>query len=160
MDTNTTYALNSGTIKLYTYNREDAFSKNKRIRCVVGDIYHKLDDFSETVKWIFDIIPFEGKTIADVLGEYVEKFGEDSFIMFQAGSLHSVPIEVSAVVSTIGYALKVGFCHILFNRCMPSSYSVPDLCVYENAKVKSWIGDNIGDGKIIKSVVHPDNNDD
>ena len=158
MDTISTYELESGKIKVRTYTREDLTS-GKRIRGVIKDIYTNLENFNEPIIWIDDVTPVKGKTITDVLNEYTEKYGEESFIMCQAGYVtsdkHSGLIEeYTTFISTmVSFVLDAYFYRVLFNRCMPHSYGVPDFCIYSNDKTEDWIKNNMGEGKIIKSVM-------
>ena len=158
MDTTSTYELESGKVKVRTYTREDLTS-GKRIRGVIKDIYTNLEDFNEPIIWIDDVILAEGKTITDVLDEYTEKYGEESFIMCQAicvtseksaGLIEEHTTFISTILSSV---LEAYFYRVLFNRCMSHSYGVPDFCIYSNDKTEDWIKDNMGEGKIIKSVM-------
>ena len=158
MDTTSTYELESGKIKVRTYTREDLTS-GKRIRGVIKDIYTNLENFNEPIIWIDDVILAEGKTITDVLDEYTEKYGEESFIMCQAicvtsekpaGLIEEHTTFISTILSSV---LEAYFYRVLFNRCMSHSYGVPDFCIYSNDKTEDWIKDNMGEGKIIKSVM-------
>ena len=158
MDTTSTYELESGKIKVRTYTREDLTS-GKRIRGVIKDIYTNLENFNEPIIWIDDVILAEGKTITDVLDEYTEKYGEESFIMCQAicvtsekpaGLIEEHTTFISTILSSV---LEANFYRVLFNRCMSNSYGVPDFCIYSNDKTEDWIKDNMGEGKIIKSVM-------
>ena len=158
MDTTSTHELESGKIKVRTYTREDLTS-GKRIRGVIKDIYTNLENFNEPIIWIDDVILAEGKTITDVLDEYTEKYGEESFIMCQAicvtsekpaGLIEEHTTFISTILSSV---LEAYFYRVLFNRCMSHSYGVPDFCIYGNDKTEDWIKDNMGEGKIIKSVM-------
>ena len=158
MDTTSTYELESGKIKVRTYTREDLTS-GKRIRGVIKDIYTNLENFNEPIIWIDDVILAEGKTITDVLDEYTEKYGEESFIMCQAicvtsekpaGLIEEHTTFISTILSSV---LEAYFYRVLFNRCMSHSYGAPDFCIYSNDKTEDWIKDNMGEGKIIKSVM-------
>ena len=158
MDTTSTYELESGKVKVRTYTREDLTS-GKRIRGVIKDIYTNLENFNESIIWIADVILAEGKTITDALDEYTEKYGEESFIMCQAicvtsekpaGLIEEHTTFISTIFSSV---LEAYFYRVLFNRCMPHSYGVPDFCIYSNDKTEDWIKDNMGEGKIIKSVM-------
>ena len=158
MDTTSTYELESGKIKVRIYTREDLTS-GKRIRGVIKDIYTNLENFNEPIIWIDDVILAEGKTITDVLDEYTEKYGEESFIMCQAicvtsekpaGLIEEHTTFISTILSSV---LEAYFYRVLFNRCMSHSYGVPDFCIYGNDKTEDWIKDNMGEGKIIKSVM-------
>ena len=158
MDTTSTYELESGKIKVRTYTREDLTS-GKRIRGVIKDIYTNLENFNEPIIWIDDVILAEGKTITDVLDEYTEKYGEESFIMCKAicvtsekpaGLIEEHTTFISTILSSV---LEAYFYRVLFNRCMSNSYGVPDFCIYSNNKTEDWIKDNMGEGKIIKSVM-------
>ena len=158
MNTTSTYELESGKIKVRTYTREDLTS-GKRIRGVIKDIYTNLENFNEPIIWIDDVILAEGKTITDVLDEYTEKYGEESFIMCQAicvtsekpaGLIEEHTTFISTILSSV---LEAYFYRVLFNRCMSHSYGVPDFCIYSNDKTEDWIKDNMGEGKIIKSVM-------
>lgn len=158
MDTTSTYELESGKIKVRTYTREDLTS-GKRIRGVIKDIYTNLENFNEPIIWIDDVILAEGKTITDALDEYTEKYGEESFIMCQAicvtsekpaGLIEEHTTFISTILSSV---LEAYFYRVLFNRCMSHSYGVPDFCIYSNDKTEDWIKDNMGEGKIIKSVM-------
>lgn len=158
MDTTSTYELESGKVKVRTYTREDLTS-GKRIRGVIKDIYTNLENFNEPIIWIDDVILAEGKTITDALDEYTEKYGEESFIMCQAicvtsekpaGLIEEHTTFISTILSSV---LEAYFYRVLFNRCMSHSYGVPDFCIYSNDKTEDWIKDNMGEGKIIKSVM-------
>ena len=158
MDTTSTYKLESGKIKVRTYTREDLTS-GKRIRGVIKDIYTNLENFNEPIIWIDDVILAKGKTITDVLDEYTQKYGEESFIMCQAicvtpdkpaGLIEEHTTFISTILSSV---LEAYFYRVLFNRCMSHSYGVPDFCIYSNDKTEDWIKDNMGEGKIIKSVM-------
>ena len=158
MDTTSTYELESGKIKVRTYTREDLTS-GKRIRGVIKEIYTNLENFNEPIIWIDDVILAEGKTITDALDEYTEKYGEESFIMCQAicvtsekpaGLIEEHTTFISTILSSV---LEAYFYRVLFNRCMSHSYGVPDFCIYSNDKTEDWIKDNMGEGKIIKSVM-------
>ena len=158
MDTTSTYELESGKVKVRTYTREDLTS-GKRIRGVIKDIYTNLENFNEPIIWIDDVILAEGKTITDALDEYTEKYGEESFIMCQAicvtsekpaGLIEEHATFISTILSSV---LEAYFYRVLFNRCMSHSYGVPDFCIYSNDKTEDWIKDNMGEGKIIKSVM-------
>lgn len=158
MDTTSTYELESGKIKVRTYTREDLTS-GKRIRGVIKDIYTNLENFNEPIIWIDDVILAEGKTITDVLDEYTEKYGEESFIMCQAicvtsekpaGLIEEHTTFISTILSSV---LEAYFYRVLFNRCMSHSYGAPDFCIYSNDKTEDWIKDNMGEGKIIKSMM-------
>ena len=158
MDTTSTYELESGKVKVRTYTREDLTS-GKRIRGVIKDIYTNLEDFNEPIIWINYVTPVKGKTITDVLDEYTEKYGEESFIMCQAicvtsekpaGLIEEHTTFISTILSSV---LEAYFYRVLFNRCMSRSYGVPDFCIYSNDKTEDWIKDNMGEGKIIKSVM-------
>lgn len=158
MDTTSTYELESGKIKVCTYTRADAFSP-KRVRAVIKDIYQRLPDFKEPIVWIEDVTPNEGKTITDVLDEYTEKYGEDAFVMCQAGCLTCtkpagfIEEQTNFISTMIGLAMDAYFYRVLFNRCMSRSYGAPDFCIYSNDKTEEWIQENMGEGKIIKSVM-------
>ena len=158
MDTTSTYELESGKVKVRTYTREDLTS-GKRIRGVIKEIYNNLENFNEPIIWIDDVILAEGKTITDALDEYTEKYGEESFIMCQAicvtsekpaGLIEEHTTFISTILSSV---LEAYFYRVLFNRCMSHSYGVPDFCIYSNDKTEDWIKDNMGEGKIIKSVM-------
>lgn len=153
MDTTSTYELESGKIKVRTYTREDLTS-GKRIRGVIKDIYTNLEGFNEPIIWIDDVTPAKDKTITDVLDEYTEKYGEEAFIMCQAGCVKSELDRLGICISTmIGFVLEAYFYRVLFNRRMSHSYGIPDFCIYSNDKTEDWIKDNMGEGKIIKSVM-------
>ena len=158
MDTTSTYELESGKVKVRIYTREDLTS-GKRIRGVIKDIYTNLENFNEPIIWIDDVILAEGKTITDALDEYTEKYGEESFIMCQAicvtsekpaGLIEEHTTFISTILSSV---LEAYFYRVLFNRCMSHSYGIPDFCIYSNDKTEDWIKDNMGEGKIIKSVM-------
>lgn len=156
--TSTVHKLESGSIRVCTYIRQDAFS-NKRIRFVIQDIYQKLIDFNEPIIWIESVDPIKGKTPADVLDEYTEKYGEDAFVMCRASTLMDikecgfVKDHTEFMNSMIGYALEAYFYRILFNRRMSRSYTISDICIYSNIKTEDWIKENMGEDKIIKSVL-------
>ena len=158
MDTTSTYELESGKIKVRTYTREDLTS-GKLIRGVIKDIYTNLEHFNEPIIWIDDVTPVKGKPVTDVLDEYTEKYGEESFIMCQAGWItFDRPVglieEHTTFISTmVSFIIEAHFYRVLFNRCMSHSYGVPDFCIYSNDKTEDWIKDNMGEGKIIKSVM-------
>ena len=158
MDTTSTYELESGKIKVRTYTREDLTS-GKLIRGVIKDIYTNLGNFNEPIIWIDDVTPAKGKTVTDVLDEYTEKYGEEAFIMCQAGLItFDKPVglieERTTFISTmVSFVLEANFYRVLFNRCMAHSYGAPDFCIYSNDKTEDWIKDNMGEGKIIKSVM-------
>ena len=158
MDTTSTYELESGKIKVRTYTREDLTS-GKLIRGVIKDIYTNLGNFNEPIIWIDDVTPAKGKTVTDVLDEYTEKYGEEAFIMCQAGWItFDKPVglieERTTFISTmVSFVLEANFYRVLFNRCMAHSYGAPDFCIYSNDKTEDWIKDNMGEGKIIKSVM-------
>ena len=156
MDTST-YELESGKIKVRTYQRD--LTSCKRIRGVIKDIYTNLENFNEPIIWIDDVTPAKGNTVTDVLDEYTEKYGEEAFVMCQAGCVTSekpagLIEEHTTFISTIlSSVLEAYFYRVLFNRCMSHSYGVPDFCIYGNDKTEDWIKDNMGEGKIIKSVI-------
>ena len=158
MDTTSTYELKSGKIKVRTYTREDLTS-GKRIRGVIKDIYTNLEDFNEPIIWINYVTPAKGKTVTDVLDEYTEKYGEEAFIMCHAGwitfekPVGHIEEHTTFISEMIGFVLEANFYRVLFNRCMSHSYGVPDFCIYSNDKTEDWIKDNMGEGKIIKSVM-------
>ena len=115
--------------------------------------------FTPPIIWIDDVILAKGKTITDVLDEYTQKYGEESFIMCQAicvtpdkpaGLIEEHTTFISTILSSV---LEAYFYRVLFNRCMSHSYGVPDFCIYSNDKTEDWIKDNMGEGKIIKSVM-------
>lgn len=154
--------LESGKVRLIVYTREYVESAEKYVRSVVKDIYANLPDFNEPIVWIQKlVVTKKGKTVADVLDEYTEKYGEDAFIMCQAGQLVAIPdinhIDPSElnhhIDSMIGYALEAYFYRILLNRCMGHSFGYSDLCIYSNDKTEQWIEDNSGSDKIIKGVM-------
>lgn len=158
MDTTSTYELESGKIKVRTYTREDLTS-GKRIRGVIKDIYTNLENFNESIIWIDDVTPAKDKTITDVLDEYTEKYGEEAFVMCQAGCVTSdkpaglIEEHTTFISTMVSFVLEAYFYRVLFNRCMSHSYGVPDFCIYSNDKTEDWIKDNMGEGKIIKSVM-------
>ena len=158
MDTTSTYELESGKVKVRTYTREDLTS-GKRIRGVIKDIYTNLENFNEPIIWIDDVILAEGKTITDALDEYTEKYGEESFIMCQAICVTSekpaglIEEHTTFISTMVSFVLEANFYRVLFNRFMSHSYGVPDFCIYSNDKTEDWIKDNMGEGKIIKSVM-------
>ena len=159
MDDNTfTYELESGKVKVRIYTREDLTS-GKRIRGVIKDIYTNLENFNEPIIWIDDLILAKGKTITDVLNEYTEKYGDESFIMCQAIFVFrdkpTGPIEegITFISTVVSFIIDAYFHRILFNRCMSHSYGVPDFYIYSNDKTEKWIKENMGEGKIIKSVM-------
>lgn len=158
MDTTSTYELKSGKIKVRTYTREDLTS-GKRIRGVIKDIYTNLENFNEPIIWIDDVILAEGKTITDALDEYTEKYGEEAFVMCQAGCVTSdkpaglIEEHTTFISTMVSFVLEAYFYRVLFNRCMSHSYGVPDFCIYGNDKTEDWIKNNMGEGKIIKSVM-------
>lgn len=158
MDTTSTYELESGKIKVRTYTREDLTS-GKLIRGVIKDIYTNLEHFNEPIIWIDDVTPVKGKTVTDVLDEYTEKYGEEAFIMCQAGwitfekPVGHIEEHTTFISEMIGFVLEAYFYRVLFNRCMSHSYGAPDFCIYSNNKTEDWIKDNMGEGKIIKSVM-------
>lgn len=153
--TSTKYKLESGSIKVCTYIRSDAFS-NRRIRFVIQDLYQNQPEFDEPIIWIEKIIPNEGKTATDVLTEYVKADGKDAFIMCKASELAKFPKGIngaemlSRVDDMLERILSASFYRILFNRRMSRVYGVHDICIYGNTKTEDWINDSLGEDKLIK----------
>ena len=150
-------SLDSGKIKTATYSREDIQS-TKRIRDAVRDIYTNLPDFNETITWVTKIEPNIDKTTCDVLKEYEEKYGKDSFVMLRTGELVSIASssidELSEAIGTmIMDAFNADFYRIIFNKCMSHSYLYRDICIYNNDKTQEWIDSNMGNDKIIKGII-------
>lgn len=155
--TSTKYKLESGSIKVCTYIRSDAFS-NRRIRFVIQDLYQNQPEFEEPIIWIENVSPNEGNTVSDVLDEYTEKYGEDAFIMCLADALMNPPKVgyndmLEFADSMLGYVLNSYFYRVLFNRRMSRSYGNSYICLYSNTKTEDWIKDNMGKDKIIKNVL-------
>lgn len=152
--------LDSGKVRVFIYTREYVESTGGYIRGVIRDIYANLPDFNEPIVWIQNlVVTKEEKTVADVLSEYTEKYGEDAFVMCQAGQL-TRDIDkyrdgdlTTYINSMIGNALDAYFYRILFNRGMGQSFGAFDYCIYSNDKTEQWIKDNTGPDKIIKSVM-------
>lgn len=155
--------LDSGKVRAIVYTREYVESTEKYVRGAIRDIYANLPDFNEPIVWIQSlVVTKEGKTVTDVLDEYTKKYGENAFIMCQAGQL-TRDIEkyrdgklgdmTTYINSMIGYALDAYFYRILFNRCMGHRFGAFDFCIYSNDKTEQWIKDNTGPDKIIKSVM-------
>ena len=152
--------LDSGKVRVFIYTREYVESTGGYIRGVIRDIYANLPDFNEPIVWIQNlVVTKEEKTVADVLSEYTEKYGEDAFVMCQAGQL-TRDIDkyrdgdlTTYINSMIGNALDAHFYRILFNRGMGQSFGAFDYCIYSNDKTEQWIKDNTGPDKIIKSVM-------
>lgn len=150
-------SLDSGKIKTATYSREDIQS-TKRIKDAVRDIYTNLPDFNETITWVTKIEPNIDKTTYDVLKEYEEKYGKDSFVMLRTGELVSIASssidELSEAIGTmIMDAFNADFYRIIFNKCMSHSYLYRDICIYNNDKTQEWIDSNMGNDKIIKGII-------
>lgn len=150
-------SLDSGKIKTATYSREDIQSA-KRIKDAVRDIYTNLPDFNETITWVTKIEPNIDKTTYDVLKEYEEKYGKDSFVMLRTGELVSIASssidELSEAIGTmIMDAFNADFYRIIFNKCMSHSYLYRDICIYNNDKTQEWIDSNMGTDKIIKGII-------
>lgn len=150
-------SLDSGKIKTATYSREDIQS-TKRIKDAVRDIYTNLPDFNETITWVTKIEPNIDKTTCDVLKEYEEKYGKDSFVMLRTGELVSIASssidELSEAIGTmIMDAFNADFYRIIFNKCMSHSYLYRDICIYNNDKTQEWIDSNMGTNKIIKGII-------
>ena len=145
--------LDSGKVRAIVYTREYVESTEKYVRGAIRDIYANLPDFNEPIVWIQNlVVTKEEKTVADVLREYTEKYGEDAFVMCQAGQL-TRDIQLHKIDSMVGYALDAYFYRILFNRCMGQSFGAFDYCIYSNDKTEQWIEDNTGPDKIIKGVM-------
>ena len=80
--------LESGKVRAIVYTREYVESTEKYVRGAIRDIYANLPDFNEPIVWIQSlVVTNEGKTVTDVLDEYTKKYGENAFIMCQAGQL-------------------------------------------------------------------------
>lgn len=149
--------LDSGKIGVSTYSYKKDMYTPVRIRNVVHDIYLH-SDCRDDISCIFKVIPNEGKTPADVLDEYTEKYGKDSFITLKAGELVDHPGIFDdnmneEIESMIGYALEAYFYKILFTMKMERCYGLRDVCIYSNDKTEKWIKDNSGDNGIIRSII-------
>lgn len=154
-----TFKLNSGTILITIYSKED--NKTPRIKKAVVDDLFRIAKIQNDIYWITGVTPIEGKTIADVLDEYTNQYGSYyKFIFLRAGELVSMEQNTGllddlnyAIESTIGYALEAYFYKILFTRKMSRSYAIRDICVYSNDTTEDWIKENMGEDGIIKSVM-------
>lgn len=149
--------LDSGKIGVSTYTEEKDMFTPVRIRNVVRDIYMHCHHIGP-INWVFEIKPNEGKTYADVLDEYTDKYGKDTFVFLRAGELVNHPGVFeddvnSEIESMIGYALEAYFYQILFTPKMERSYGLRDVCLYSNDKTEKWIKDNSGDNGIIRSII-------
>lgn len=154
--------LESGKIYVSTYSREDLKSK-KFIRWVVDDLYRQLPDFNEEIYFIDETKPIVSKTVKDVLKEYVDKCnGDDKIILTRGCILTRDPNnnDLIAFINNMIYnAVYAGFRRILFNRCMANSYTLTDILILLNDKSKEFIGNNIGEDKIIKTVIASNGDD-
>lgn len=146
--------LDSGSVDLKIYTREDEDSPSL-INSIVSDIYKNLPDFNEPITIVWNVTCNDERTIADVLDEYTDKWGEEAFIICKAGTLvheyqGSIIDFYRKIEQIIGYCLDAYFYRVFFNKNMVKSCGANDICIYSNDKTEDWIAKNMGEDKIIK----------
>ena len=148
--------LDSGSVDIKIYTREDADSQSL-INSIVSDIYKNLPDFNESITVVWNVTCNDDQTIGDVLDEYTAKWGEEAFIICKVGTLvHEHSFNVAdlnyKIEQMIDYYLNACFYRVFFNKNMVKSCGANDICIYGNNNTEEWIAQNMGEGKIIKSI--------
>lgn len=155
--------LNSGSLKIFTYEKE-GITFNTKIRPVIYDIYNH-SNYNGKINFIIKASFKEGYTIEDVLKEYIEKeYDKESLIIAIAGALFAIPeagpISITEGLKNIeiekGYLNKAGFKNVLFNPIAIKSSGNSDIYIYiDNFSNENFIKENIGtieEGKLIKII--------
>jgi len=146
----------SGTVKACTYFPDDKKTMT-HARSVVSDIWEYAEDFANNIIWIYRVIPVNGKTIKDVLVEFLksEAVTKNDIVCAQAGTVGNMSVigsttEGLEVITADRTQLKdSGFVNITFNRRASRSYGNPEVFTYKNEACTAFLDKNVGNDKLV-----------